>query len=131
MAAGAGALEYHLATRLLRAAAKLVRKRRGRCRGRRQIGRGGRWNAAYICGDRADVFRRKLAKTVIDRFAHGPGRGAVTGRMADREIGDEIVIVPGPDAGGLVRGDVEGAAAGGHCAGEFSPVVQSKGEIAG
>ena len=49
--------------------------------------------------------------------------------MSDRKIGDEIVVAPAADAGGLVRGDVEGAPARRHRAGEFLAVVQRERQI--
>src|SRR5439155_17900724 len=129
VATDAGTLEHYLAARVGRGAFLV----RGRCRWRnrgRQIGRGSGGDAAKIGDDGADVFRRELAQTVVDRFAHrARGRAAAPG-VPGRKIGGEIVVAPAADAGRLVRADIEGAPARGDRAAEFFAVVQREGEIA-
>ena len=102
MAADAGAFEHHLAARIGAAPPSLCEAGAG---GASVAGRSGdaiARHAAQIGDDGADVFRRQLAEAVVDRFAHRARGGAVAGGVAGREIGDEIVVAPAADAGGLV-----------------------------
>src|SRR3954464_278544 len=129
MAGGAGAGEHFLTARVRRDAV-LVRGRRDGCGGCWQVGRGLWWHAAQISDDASDVLRRELAETVVDRFTHRTRRRAVARRMAERQIGDQVLVTPAAEAGGLVGGDVEGAPAGRDRARELLAVVQRKAEIA-
>jgi hypothetical protein len=85
---------------------------------RAQIGRHG-----------ADVLWHQMVQAAVDRFAHRPRSGAVAVGVADRKIGDEIVVAPATDAGRLVRCDVVGAPARGDGTGKFLAVVQRKRQV--
>src|ERR1700733_15984917 len=68
MATDTGALEYNLAARIWCAAAISMRGRCWRRQRRGQIGRGDGGDAAQVSPDRADVFRRQLAKALVYGF---------------------------------------------------------------
>jgi hypothetical protein len=89
-----------------------------------------RCNRAQISDKSADVLRRQILQTVLDRFCHRPGGGTAILRVGGGEIAGKLRIGPIADARAFVGCDIIGESALQNLAGEFAAAFQPVGQTA-